>query len=202
MKQAGFYAGIWLLLGLLFLLVPAIDLAATGLFYVPGEGFPLADWAPLVAVEDTRSRGSPGSSSLIVALGAVWLALIGRPLWRLDRKALVFLVAATALGPGLIANTVLKDNWGRARPYQTEAFGGTRQFTPAPLPAAQCERNCAFVSGHAALAFSVVSFALLLPAGTAPAARDRRPRSGSARWSGLAGSPPGRIFCRMSSMPG
>ena len=77
----------------------------------------------------------------------------------------MFIVAATALGPGLIANTVLKDNWGRARPYQTDSFGGTRQFTPAPLPAAQCERNCAFVSGHAALAFSLVSFALLLPAG-------------------------------------
>jgi membrane-associated phospholipid phosphatase len=77
----------------------------------------------------------------------------------------VFLVAAAVLGPGLIANTVLKDHWGRARPSQIEAFGGTRQFTPAPLPATQCERNCAFVSGHAALAFSVVSFALLLPAG-------------------------------------
>jgi membrane-associated phospholipid phosphatase len=60
---------------------------------------------------------------------------------------------------------VLKDHWGRARPSQIEAFGGTRQFTPAPLPASQCERNCAFVSGHAALAFSVVSFALLLPSG-------------------------------------
>jgi lipid A 4'-phosphatase len=164
MKQAGFYAGISLLLGLLLLLVPAIDLAATGLFYVPGQGFPLGDWAPLVAVEDTV----PWITKLviaIVALGAVWLALIGRPLWRLDRKALVFLVVAITLGPGLIANTVLKDNWGRARPYQTEAFGGTRQFTPAPLTAAQCERNCAFVSGHAALAFSLVSFAFLLPIG-------------------------------------
>ena len=164
MKQAGLFAGTWLLLGLLFLFVPGIDLAATGLFYTPGQGFPLAGWAPLAAVEDTV----PWITKLIiaiVALGAVWLALIGRPLWRLDRKALVFIVAATLLGPGLIANTVLKDHWGRARPSQIEAFGGTRQFTPAPLPAAQCERNCAFVSGHAALAFSVVSFALLLPSG-------------------------------------
>ncbi|MGD9615475.1 MAG: phosphatase PAP2 family protein [Alphaproteobacteria bacterium] len=164
MKQAGVYAGTWLLLGLLFLLVPGVDLAATGLFYVPGEGFPLAFWMPLVAVEEAV----PWITRiivLIVAIGAVWLALIGRPLWRLDRKALVFIVAATALGPGLIANTILKENWGRARPHQTEIFGGTRQFTPAPLPAAQCERNCAFVSGHAALAFSLVSFALLLPIG-------------------------------------
>ena len=164
MKQAGVFAAAWLLLGLLFLFVPGLDLAATGLFYVPGEGFPLAEWPPLAALENTV----PWITRLIVAtaaIGAVWLALIGRPLWRLDRKALVFIVAATALGPGLIANTVLKDHWGRARPHQTDSFGGTRQFTPAPLPAAQCERNCAFVSGHTALAFSLVGFALLLPVG-------------------------------------
>ena len=68
-----------------------------------------------------------------------------------------------ALGPGLLANVVLKDHWGRARPTQIEAFGGTRQFTPAPLPASQCTRNCSFVSGHAALGFSLVGFAFLLP---------------------------------------
>lgn len=164
MKRAGLFVATWLLLGLLFLFVPEIDLAVTGLFHVPGEGFPLAGWEPLVAIEDTV----PWITRLIVlivAVAALWLALIGRPLWRLDRKALVFLAAATALGPGLIANTVLKDNWGRARPHQTDLFGGARQFTPAPLPADQCERNCAFVSGHVALAFSVVSFAFLLPAG-------------------------------------
>jgi membrane-associated phospholipid phosphatase len=60
---------------------------------------------------------------------------------------------------------VLKDHWGRARPYQIEAFGGTHQFTPAPLPADQCQRNCSFVSGHAALGFSLVGFAFLMPTG-------------------------------------
>jgi lipid A 4'-phosphatase len=164
MRPAGAFAGAWLLLGLLFLFVPGIDLAVTGLFYVPGGGFPLTGWVPLALVEEAV----PWITRLtvaVVAVGAVWLVLIGRPLWRLDRKALVFIVAAAALGPGLIANTVLKDNWGRARPHQTELFGGARQFTPAPLPAAQCERNCAFVSGHAAMAFSLIGFALLLPAG-------------------------------------
>ena len=70
-----------------------------------------------------------------------------------------------ALGPGLLANTVFKDHWGRARPAQIEAFGGSHHFTPAPLPAAQCARNCSFVSGHAALGFSLVAFAFLLPPG-------------------------------------
>ena len=123
MKLAGVFLGTWLLLGLLFLFVPAIDLAVTGLFYAPGQGFPLAGWAPLAIVEGTV----PWITRLIVgitALGALWLLLIGRPLWRLDRKALVFLVAATVLGPGLVANTVLKDYWGRARPSHIEAFGG------------------------------------------------------------------------------
>lgn len=164
MKRAALYAGLWLLVGLLFLFVPGIDLAASRLFYVPGEGFPLVGWAPLRVVESMI----PWLTKLIVviaALGAAWLALTGRKLWRLDRKALVFIVAATALGPGLMANTVLKDHWGRARPHQIEEFGGARRFTPAPLPASQCARNCAFVSGHAALGFSLTSFALLLPFG-------------------------------------
>jgi membrane-associated phospholipid phosphatase len=60
---------------------------------------------------------------------------------------------------------VLKDHWGRARPAQTEAFGGSRHFTPAPFPAAECARNCSFVSGHAALGFSLVAFGFLLPPG-------------------------------------
>jgi len=106
-----------------------------------------------------------GGTLILAAVGASWLLLLGRPLWRLDRKALIFLVASTAAGPGFLANTLLKDHWGRARPIQIEAFGGTHHFTLAPLPAAECDRNCAFVSGHAALAFSLVSLAFLLPPG-------------------------------------
>jgi lipid A 4'-phosphatase len=101
---------------------------------------------------------------ILVAIGAVVLVW-GRQLWRFDTRALVFIALATALGPGLLVNTVLKDHWGRARPAQIEAFGGPHTFTAAPLVSDQCPKNCAFVSGHAALGFSLVSFAFLLPAG-------------------------------------
>jgi lipid A 4'-phosphatase len=164
MRGVALYAGLCALVAALFLAAPGVDLAVSGMFYDSAGGFFLANWAPLRLVEGTV----PWLVRLMIVIAVIasaWLVLVGRPLWRLDRKALVFLVAATALGPGLIANTLLKDHWGRARPYQIEAFGGTRQFTPAPLPAAQCERNCAFVSGHAALAFSLISFAFLLPFG-------------------------------------
>jgi lipid A 4'-phosphatase len=169
MKAAGLYAGLCALIAALFLLLPGIDLAASRLFYGRlfydgAQGFFLAGWAPLRTVEGAVPWIVRGMIVLAI-IAAGWLAIFRRPLWRLDRKALMFLVAATVLGPGLIANTLLKDHWGRARPYQIAEFGGARQFTPAPLPAGQCERNCAFVSGHAALGFSLVSFALLLPFG-------------------------------------
>jgi lipid A 4'-phosphatase len=96
----------------------------------------------------------------------------------------------------LLANTLLKDHWGRARPTQIEAFGGLQRFTPAPLPAAECERNCAFVSGHAALGFSLVAF------GFAPETEVSRRLSASVRSSGSAVSSKAGIFCRTSSMPG
>jgi lipid A 4'-phosphatase len=164
MKALVLYLALCLAVGLLFLLFPGIDLMASRLFYAPGHGFPFDTWPALRLLEDSI----PWLTRLIVLtaiVGTAWLVVGKRGLWRLDRKALVFIVAATALGPGLIANTLLKDHWGRARPYQTQAFGGSRQFTPAPLPAVECERNCSFVSGHAALGFSLVSFAMLLPFG-------------------------------------
>lgn len=148
----------------LFYWAPQVDLFVSRLFYDPAHGFTLADWPP---VHDLTAsiRWITWAILLLALVGAVWLRLAGRPLWRFDRNALIFLVAALAIGPGILVNTVLKDHSGRARPYQIEAFGGQHQFTPAPLPADQCDHNCSFVSGHAALGFSLVMFGFLLPAG-------------------------------------
>jgi lipid A 4'-phosphatase len=148
----------------LFWFVPGIDLFVSGLFYDPQHGFWLAAWPPVRLV--TASIGWVTWAILLIALaGAIWLRVSGRPLWRFDRSALIFLIAALAIGPGILVNTVLKDHWGRARPYQVEEFGGTHEFTPAPAIAEQCTRNCSFVSGHAAVGFCLVAFAFLLPAG-------------------------------------
>jgi lipid A 4'-phosphatase len=148
----------------LFYFVPGVDLFVSSLFYDPQQGFWLAAWPPM-AVVNGSIRWVTWAILAVVLAGAVWLRLRGRPLWLLDRKALIFLVAALVIGPGILVNSVLKDHWGRARPFQTSEFGGPRSFTAAPLPADQCTRNCSFVSGHAAVAFSLVGFAFLLPAG-------------------------------------
>ena len=86
------------------------------------------------------------------------LALIFLPLsffvkkytvWR--RKA-VFILFFLALGPGLVVNTLLKDQLGRARPRQVTEFGGVHEFTQCWQPGTSGE-NSSFPSGHASIAF-------------------------------------------------
>jgi len=151
--------------------IPAIDLWVSGLFYEPGRGFPLGDSLAVQIVY----RGVPYLATAIVLalLSSLVAALLRRPLLGISARAAIFLLLALAIGPGILTNVVLKDHWGRARPAQIVAFGGTRDFTPAAMPAAQCDRNCSFTSGHAAVGFYLVSFAFL--------ARTRR-----GRWAGQA----------------
>lgn len=182
MRGTAIYAGLLAAAVALFLLLPRTDLLASGLFYVRGHGFVLAHWPPVELIFHAVPWIAWGIV-LVVAAGAAWLFLTGRPLWRLDRKALLFIALSLALGPGLLANTVLKDHWGRARPVQVEEFGGSHHFTPAPLPATQCARNCSFVSGHAALGFSLVAFAFLVP----PGRSRRRAISAALAFGGLVG---------------
>ena len=47
-------------------------------------------------------------------------------------------------------NSLLKNNWGRARPSDISLFGGDKEFTPAYLFTDQCGFNCSFTSGEGA----------------------------------------------------
>lgn len=75
-----------------------------------------------------------------------------------------FVIACLAVGPGVIANLVLKDNLGRARPRDVIEFGGGKVFTPAFVPSDQCPDNCSFVSGEASSIYAAFfALALVLP---------------------------------------
>jgi lipid A 4'-phosphatase len=163
----------------LFLLFPGIDLWAIGLFYRAGDGFFLSSWGPVRAI---YAAVPYLTDAVVICVPALYLLGLrrGRPVWRLDGRGAAFLLLALALGPGLLVNTVLKDHWGRARPSQVSEFGGTQLFTPAPLPADQCARNCSFPAGHPAMGFYLVSFALLL--------EDRRRRIAAAGAAVAAGA--------------
>jgi len=116
MKGFAIYGAVLLLSVVLFSLAPSIDLFVSGLFYNAQHGFVLAAWRPLHLLEGLIPWLTGGLVALIL-LGGLWLRLTRRPLCGLDRNALIFILVAAALGPGLIVNVGLKDNWGRARPY-------------------------------------------------------------------------------------
>jgi lipid A 4'-phosphatase len=157
----------------LFAFVPEIDLEVGRALGDGSRGFLLAHDVRLYVLNRTVTWiGRIGVAVLLLGTLLAWLVAAPRlPAlrWlRERRRALLYLVAVAAIGPGLIVNALLKDHGGRARPVQVAEFGGSKRFTPPFEVADQCARNCAFVSGHAAAAaFPLTGFFL---------ARSRRAR--------------------------
>ncbi|MGD8867269.1 MAG: phosphatase PAP2 family protein [Gemmatimonadales bacterium] len=164
---------------LLFVLAPGIDIWFSDLFFQEGAGFYLRDAAWVGLLYDMVH---PLTVVLVlVLLGLLIYNLVRRPVGPFDTRAVLFMLAVLALGPGLVVNAVFKEHWGRARPRDITEFGGTRTFTPAFVISDQCERNCSFVSGHASLPFAFAALGFLL----------RRRRwaiyAGAAAFGGLVG---------------
>ncbi len=134
-----------------------IDKGVAALFYVPGRGFP-AWHDPLIAALRLSTRASAIGVGAFLLFALLWRVILRRPLFGLGRSAVIYLLAVFLLGPALIVNGVLKEDWGRARPAQVREFGGDKRFTPPLLIADQCTHNCSFVSGEASLGFAFVAF--------------------------------------------
>lgn len=84
--------------------------------------------------------------------------------WRGPATDLYITALATfALGCGVIVNLFLKSYSGRARPRDTDLFGGALDFTQAGSFAGKCLKNCSFVSGEASSGGWLLCLVLLLP---------------------------------------
>lgn len=152
-------------LAALFMVAAPIDIRVAGWFFDPADGtFFRTGHHPLL--DFVRKGLPPLLFAIVLYLEFMWLAglaLKERLIPGLDWRRAAYLLGSLAVGPGLVVNSLLKDNWGRARPSQIEAFGGDAAFTPAFWIAEACDRNCSFVSGHGALGFWVSAFAFLAP---------------------------------------
>ena len=143
----------WLAAALLLVAFPEADLAASGVFYASGQfaGNRMV-WVELLR----RSFVWLFWLCATVAIVGLAVSMLGNSSWlRLARRQWLFVVICLCAGPGLVANILLKDQWGRARPREIVEFGGQRTFTPALIPTRQCERNCSFVSGEASSIFAL-----------------------------------------------
>jgi lipid A 4'-phosphatase len=142
-----------------FLLFPQIDLAVSRTFYTPQVGFEIKGlWYERVIHRSVGVSLVFGNIALLV----LWRfkRFVHRWTIALNGKDLAFLLLFLALGPGLIVNGLLKENWGRARPADIVQFGGTRELTAAFVPSDQEGKS--FSSGHAAASFYWIVVALLI----------------------------------------
>ncbi len=156
---AGLLIGI-ALLAELFHAVPMVDLWVSRALYVEGEGFPWQHTALGHFIDDDMRR----LMTVAVALFAIdairgWLGR--RTLLGLSGRGYLFVLLSVLVSAGLVANAMLKEHSGRARPKDIAGFGGGAVYT-APLTLAdQCARNCSTVAGDAAFAFNALALALL-----------------------------------------
>jgi lipid A 4'-phosphatase len=140
--------------GTVFLAMPEIDLRVARALYSPDTGFVGRE---LLGVRALRQ------AFIVLYFGTIALAIAGLALtWKrhphwlgLGRMHWLFLGACLVAGPGLVANVIFKDQWGRARPRQIVEFGGSKAFSPPLLRTDQCKRNCSFFSGEAASTYVV-----------------------------------------------
>ncbi len=148
------------LAAIIFVGWPSLDVAVSRLFHLGPRTFWLTG---STFAEALRSLFTllVWVASLATVTGIVLAVATRRHLLGLRLPQWLFLAAVLALGPGVIANTVLKDNWARPRPTQIVEFGGTQQFTPVLERSGQCDRNCSFVSGEASSIFAL-GFALAM----------------------------------------
>ena len=147
--------------GIVFALYPQLDITLSSYFYAGGRRWHVLDW-PSGIVRDLVS----GVIALIAAPAFIALVLKlvlpRRPLL-MPGRAMVLMISTLALGPGLLVNIILKDNWGRPRPQFVTAFGGPAPLLPWWDPRGQCDKNCSFVAGELSGAFWTMAPAAVAP---------------------------------------
>ena len=149
--------------GAIFAAYPRLDLDLAALFFDPNTRMFKVSSQQWVGY----SRDGARWLVVLVAAPAVF-AVLGKLLLPHRRmlvagRAAFLLLVTLALGPGVLANQILKDHWGRARPIDVVEFGGTDRFTPWWDPRGPCPENCSFIAGEPSGAFWTLGAAALAP---------------------------------------
>jgi membrane-associated PAP2 superfamily phosphatase len=157
------------IIGIVFGLFPELDLWLAGLFFDGSRpnGFLPRAWVRYV--RDT-SMWVIALFAVVPALAVILKLLLPRTRMLVPGRAVIFLLATLAIGPGLIVNVVLKDSWSRSRPIDVGQFGGEERFVAWWDPRGNCPRNCSFVTGDGSGAFWTLAPAALTPPAWRPLA--------------------------------
>ena len=152
--------------GIVFGVYPELDLAASAPFYAITDAghdvfalrlSPVVNGARDIGLWIVTALLAPSIMALVVKLIAPRRKML------ISGSAALLLMATMALGPGLLANVILKEHWGRPRPIDVTQFGGSQHFVPWWDPRGDCPGNCSFVSGDVSGAFWTLAPAALAP---------------------------------------
>jgi membrane-associated PAP2 superfamily phosphatase len=136
------------------------DIAISSHYYAgPILGWPLKDAQPWKGLYDTGCW-----PAWVVALGGLAVVLLSLCWSRLRtwREPALFLALFLAIGPGLLVNLALKEQWGRPRPVQTKQFDGNYTFLPVGNQGSNRRECKSFPCGHASMGFYFMAPAFLL----------------------------------------
>jgi lipid A 4'-phosphatase len=151
-----------LAVGILFAVDPSLDLKVARFVHALNSAKAL-DWAE-PAIRAIREF------NIYLMIGLVGVCTTGLVLQVRNRyaalppvRACALVLLAIAIGPGLIVNAVLKENWSRPRPGVVLASGDEGTFRAWWDPTGHCRRNCSFASGEASAAFATIAVAVVAP---------------------------------------
>ncbi len=142
---------------------PNLDLELAGLFFDPARAGFWRSYDPVYL----RARDASTWLVALVAAPAVVALVVKllrprRPL-AIPGRAIVLMLVTLALAPGVVANLMLKEHWGRPRPIDVAEFGGAEHFRPWWDPRGDCPKNCSFVAGEPSGAFWTLAPAAVVP---------------------------------------
>lgn len=101
--------------------------------------------------------------ALLLCLFSIFILIRGLSLERLFvyRKMALYLLLVMVVGPGLLVNTIFKEQWGRPRPRDLIQYGGKYAYE-APLQYDASSPGKSFPCGHASMGYYFFAAAFLL----------------------------------------
>lgn len=149
---------VFAILTVFFIFFPEADIQITNYFYTPDLGFLYKK----NIIVHLLYKSIPLITKVFAAACLLYMSYLYikyKKFKLILNSSAFFLFFSAIIGPGFVVNTVLKDNFGRARPEQIIEFNGSKKFTEAFVITDQCKKNCSFSSGHAAMGFYFTAIA-------------------------------------------
>jgi len=148
-----------LILSAALYIFPKIDIYVSHLFYKADLGFVYKNYEIALIV----FRLVPIITTLFAVFCFIYLGYLKYHKKTILSHPALYLLFAAVIGPGLLVNCGLKEHFGRARPCQILEFGGNKAFTGPLRITNECEHNCSFSSGHAAMGYYFSSISYVVP---------------------------------------